>query len=1065
MPTTVSWSKGQDCLVPEGWKQTLSEIDQEWISKALFKESKKGTAELDSTKLKQMWFDPPKPDLLCKNIPKARSYFGHRLLLWMPRKIWLIKLVCTRPGCKNRPLTSAGLYRHVRLVLDLDCHYILATEYLECPNCHAKQIGWSNNILEQLDLPHRLQFPAVLSYRLACDNRVLQLLKYRGFGNSPSQLRQQVLEQHARRWNERVALYLQDCKKFCDARDSGLITAPKFDQVSEMIPVPSVKWFLTIYSNDVMRRIDELKASITSTFGRVLKIDSTKKIVKKLAGYASGTAAWATNVGNEHGQVLISVLTAAEGCGVEKMIQGIIDRYASAGVPPAEILYVDRDCCGRSTMTKMFSVWPDMHIRLDIWHFMRRIAAACATESHQLYPIFLKRLSACIFEWSAEDVERLKRAKRGQLIASKAHSDPTDDIILQNISKREFALHCRRTTRGTRETANLIRELLTSLDGEEGRDTLGVPLLDSDRTWEIWNSQERHVACIQDPEGIQLYVKTSEMIKGGVTLPVYRCARGSTSLESFHLHLNRFIPGERASDVHFQAYLMDGLVRWNTNRAVAATQSGAPHPNTYSGLHQHGLNTLAEQVFGKKLYNSFVLPIKYTGELIGVEYLYNQTNKVLETHFSDDESDDADFDEEVYTFDVDEGYDDKTQPDYEPPSLRRLGGRHHRAPPEVRQPSPIPQQPPSSHDGSDAEEDAAPIDTELEDSAGPDNISGYAKVEALADCLFQFKEDSGVISKTQAEQITQLWNNLDPYDKIIKRQSRHQDYLSKGRFKRSKTTVIPGVESTRRCFLGQNTGPAQWPDCNRYMECLITKLCEAYPSTVISVGGNRSQRWPLIVKGYKNIRRKVLTNGHLSSFAPLQLMEINRTTLIQWYNRTSKKQERQVLESGISAIKPKLVTSRALPEPLIKPAVLYTSTIAPSFTFVLPESTVGQATVRNKTSIPVPPGKMAIPPLPSTSSAPAASSSSSLPVETPIPRSVAHYRKQAAKRIAEGKQVKRYKPRTSVSVCSQCKQPRLMENHAQYYGTWYCAAKSNQTMEEWKTAMAAQRRLRKQQKK
>ncbi|XP_071959982.1 uncharacterized protein [Antedon mediterranea] len=677
MPTTVSWSKGHDCLVQEGWKQTLSEIDQEWISKALFKESKKGTAELDSTKLKQMWFDPPQPDPLCKNIPKPRSYFGHRLLLWMLHKIWLIKLVCTRPGCKSRPLTSAGLYRHVRLVLDLDCHYILATEYLECPNCHAKQIGWSNNILEQLDLAHRLQFPAVLSYRLACDNRVLQLLKHRGFGNSPSQLHQQVLEQHIRRWNERVALYLQDCKTFRDARDtdSVLITAPKFDQVSEMIPVPSVKWFLT--------------------------------------------------------------------------------------------------------------------------------------------------------------------------------------------------------------------------------------------------------------------------------------------------------------------------------------------------------------------------------------------------QFSDDESDDADFDEDVYTFDVDVGYDDITQPDYEPPSLRRLGGRHHRAPPEVRQPSPIPQQPPSSH-GSDAKEDAALIDTELEDSAGPDNISGYAKVEALADCLFQFKGDSGVISKTQAEQITQLWNNLKPYDKIIKR---HQDYLSKGRFKRSKTTVIPGVESTRRCFLGQNTGPAQWPDCNRYMECLITKLCEAYKSTVISVGGNRSQRWPLIVKGYKNIRRKVLTNGHLSSFAPLQLMEINRTTLIQWYNRTSKKQERQVLESGISATKPKLVTSRALPEPLIKPAVLYTLTIAPSFTFVLPESTVGQATVRNKTSIPVPPGKMAIPPLPSTSSAPAASSSSSLPVERPIPRSVAYYRKQAANRIAEGKQVKRYKPRTSVSVCSQCKQPRLMESHAQYFGTWYCAAKSNQTMEDWKTAMAAQRRLRKQQKK
>ena len=39
------------------------------------------------------------------------------------------------------------------------------------------------------------------------------------------------------------------------------------------------------------------------------------------------------------------------------------------------------------------------------------------------------------------------------------------------------------------------------------------------------------------------YTKTGEVVKGGVTLPIFCCARGSTSLESFHLHLNHFIPG------------------------------------------------------------------------------------------------------------------------------------------------------------------------------------------------------------------------------------------------------------------------------------------------------------------------------------------------------------------------------------------------------------------------------------------------------------------------------------------------------------------------------------------
>ena len=58
------------------------------------------------------------------------------------------------------------------------------------------------------------------------------------------------------------------------------------------------------------------------------------KIVKKLAGNAGFTAAWATNVGNEFGQVLVSVLTAAEGNGLNNMAAGLVARYDKACVSP-----------------------------------------------------------------------------------------------------------------------------------------------------------------------------------------------------------------------------------------------------------------------------------------------------------------------------------------------------------------------------------------------------------------------------------------------------------------------------------------------------------------------------------------------------------------------------------------------------------------------------------------------------------------------------------------------------------------------------------------------------------
>ncbi|XP_041710039.1 solute carrier organic anion transporter family member 1C1-like [Coregonus clupeaformis] len=153
-----------------------------------------------------------------------------------------------------------------------------------------------------------------------------------------------------------------------------------------MLVVPSPVWLLTVYSMDVLSRLAEVKARVTSVFRSILKMDSTKKVTKKLAGYASDTAAWATNVGNEHGHVLNHVLTAGEG-------EGLMKRYQLAGVPPPQLMYVDRDCCssfGGSKTASMFPEWDQLVVRFDIWHLLRRFVAGVTTESHQLYRAFMR---------------------------------------------------------------------------------------------------------------------------------------------------------------------------------------------------------------------------------------------------------------------------------------------------------------------------------------------------------------------------------------------------------------------------------------------------------------------------------------------------------------------------------------------------------------------------------------------------------------------------------------------------------------------------------------------------
>ncbi|XP_033121766.1 uncharacterized protein LOC117120785 [Anneissia japonica] len=345
----------------------------------------------------------------------------------------------------------------------------------------------------------------------------------------------------------------------------------------------------------------------------------------------------------------------------------------------------------------MFSKWPDMKVRLDIWHFMRRFASICTTEAHQLYPTFLRRLSSCIFVWSAKDVDQLKLAKHGQLQARNI-LHPTDEDVLYNISRKEMALHCRRF-------------LLTST---------------------------------------------------------------------------------RASDLHFQAYLMEGLVRWNKDRSDAAAKSGVSDINLYSGLQQHALNLLSEQVLGKKVYPTFTAPNKYTGELIGVEYLFNQTNQVLESTV------DEGMEDEVAGFLNDEGYiemDDLTQPPIPQKTPMLSCAERSTAAAAAKRLS----SPPRPENLALEEETFPVIAEQQETSVGPDNIPGYEKVEALAEFLFRFREDHGIINQRDAKHIIDLLQGLEPYDKAVRRSERFKDRLVQGRFKTNKkSTVVPGVESFLR---------------------------------------------------------------------------------------------------------------------------------------------------------------------------------------------------------------------------------------------------------------------------
>ncbi len=72
----------------------------------------------------------------------------------------------------------------------------------------------------------------------------------------------------------RLAHYLGECADFVDRPSLNPVVC---QEPPEPIDIPTSRWLLSVYGRDILSRIGHIKASITSIFGNILKMDSTKK--------------------------------------------------------------------------------------------------------------------------------------------------------------------------------------------------------------------------------------------------------------------------------------------------------------------------------------------------------------------------------------------------------------------------------------------------------------------------------------------------------------------------------------------------------------------------------------------------------------------------------------------------------------------------------------------------------------------------------------------------------------------------------------------------------------------
>ncbi|XP_048010533.1 uncharacterized protein LOC125244504 [Megalobrama amblycephala] len=136
------------------WSETLPPEDHKWIASRLFKMGPKGKPKL--LDVLQLWDYPPQPAPTYNQAPAPDRFFCHALLLWMPYKLWMVKVLCPNPACGLHQLTGGGLHKRARQVLDIDRMYNMVTETLICIKCKASHVFWNQTVLQQLDLGHRV---------------------------------------------------------------------------------------------------------------------------------------------------------------------------------------------------------------------------------------------------------------------------------------------------------------------------------------------------------------------------------------------------------------------------------------------------------------------------------------------------------------------------------------------------------------------------------------------------------------------------------------------------------------------------------------------------------------------------------------------------------------------------------------------------------------------------------------------------------------------------------------------------------------------------------------------
>ena len=596
----------------------------------------------------------------------------------------------------------------------------------------------------------------------------------------------------------------------------------------------------------------------------------------------------------------MAVITCEESLDkMRPMAEGLMERYRRAGEAPPELMYVDRGCCrvhGVSHLEQLFSEWADsgMMVRLDIFHWIHRFDAAVRTDHHPKYALFKSALSAAVFSYNKDDMALLIQAIRAGH-HSKYESLSDDQIIEMHVSKNDLKHYVRRITVGALETFARVQNAINILKGPAGMDENQVHLFkDAAAIDHVWENQQKHLECLQDPPGRDMYTITKYITRNGVRLPHYSTVRGSNSLEGFHSFLPSMIPGPHCAAVPFQVYLLSGIARWNSDRESASVkgQKGRKHMVYVSPLIDR-LNQRCQDLFGEVEESNYRPPVPAGDERIGLEYLFSQSSETFSApdHYAqtretlqaaEDDDDEVVADEVVAdtegSLENDVGYNSDSESDNLTPLKKGLHLTDLVVAPE--------------------------LDPCVEDVCGPSHLPGYQHVEDLSAVLVEIALEEGKLSIDEAtrQRVISCWNKLDLHDRSIQQfDSLYSARWGNALFGRTKgdpseSSLVQKLKFSKRYSAAHLLDSRK----NRLMYCIIKQLW-LHPDC-----GGKARGTPQkhrITTMYQRVQQRVTVDDPELSKLGIPILKVNSKCVAEFIRRQEALSATNVTDQGLSVLR------------------------------------------------------------------------------------------------------------------------------------------------------------------